>query len=301
MPGNEVWDEYPEIYHYTNFSTALLIIDSAALRATRFDLLGDTQEINYAKTIIAEKINEKNPQLSIEKARRGVEYFYEVLGNAFYIASFCGINSETIPYHHGNGLLGMWRNYGADGGCAIAFNTRNIFTAIEECWKSLAIPPAIIMGKVTYQGENDDNEVYQESLDRFVSYASELMTDFPLNRDLMIDPPPPPINKEIDRMRAIVSSSLEDFLCLTICSKHPAFFEEREVRLGLCFTDIEKKSRLDHLQPFHEIKFSPPQDILRIIIGPHRDQKERSKFLKSYLSQINLDIEVSMSEIPLRF
>jgi hypothetical protein len=94
---------------------------------------------------------------------------------------------------------------------------------------------------------------------------------------------------------------LTDFLHLLICSKHPAFFEEREVRIGLSFIGNSAEIKACSQQRFHEIPFSQAEDISRIIIGPHRDQKERFKFLKSYLSQINPDIEVSMSEIPLRF
>jgi hypothetical protein len=85
---------------------------------------------------------------------------------------------------------------------------------------------------------------------------------------------------------------LMDLLCLSICSKHPSFFEEREVRAGLCFLGNQNESQARSLQPFYEILFSPIQDILRIIIGPHRDQQGRFDFLKSYLSK---------SEVPLRF
>jgi hypothetical protein len=296
LPKNEIWEEYPEVYHYTNFSTVLLIIHSGTLRATRFDLLNDTEEINYAKSIIATKIKEKKPQLSIEKAKRSVEYFLEPLGVEFYIASFCGKNSTTNPYHHDNGLLSMWRNYGADGGGAIAFNTKNIFTTVARSSYSPDTPPAVVMNEVVYQGENDANEDYQKSLDRFASHVSELIDDPLPNRELMIDPPPPN-DEEFYRVREL----LADLLYLTICSKHPAFFEEREVRIGLCFiNNIAKKRLAVPLQPFHEIQLSPPQDILRIIIGPHKDQKERFNFLKSYLSAVNPDIEVSMSDIPLR-
>ena len=133
LSENEVWHGYPEVYHYTNFSTALLIINSGKLRATRFDLLNDTQEIKYAKTIIATEINKQKPQFPIDQAKHAVEYFLEPLGNAFYIVSFCGKSSDNSSYHRDNGLLGMWRNYGADGGCAIAFNTKIIYSKVIKC------------------------------------------------------------------------------------------------------------------------------------------------------------------------
>jgi len=279
----EIWEVYPEVYHYTKFSTALLIIHSATLRATRFDLLGDTQEIVYAKEIFEAKLFEKLDGDSVEKNRGYVEILYEAFGKGFYITSFCGKNSNTVPFHKDNGLLSMWRHYGADGGCAILFNTNNIYEKTISTWRELDIPPAIVMDKVIYQGENEDQE-YNDRLDRLVRNALEL------------------INETTDNKLDTAEKTIKDAFCHMMLSKHPAFFQEREIRLGLCFISNQEKEI--HLLPpkqFHEIPFSPTQDILRIIIGPHKDQQERSDFLKSYLSKSNLNIDVTMSEIPLRF
>jgi hypothetical protein len=284
MPIQEVWDEYPEVYHYTKFSTAPLIIHSSTLRATRFDLLNDTEEINYAKHIIAERIFEKVEGASQEQVNQAIELFSQALGENFYITSFCGKNTDA---HRDNGLLSMWRHYGLDGGCAIIFKTQKIYERAISTWESLEIPPAYVMDKAIYKGENDNNEDYQQKLNRFASYVAEKL----------VNPTPDPTESEIYETRR----QLEDLLCLLICSKHPSFFEEREVRLGICFIrNIDGTSERPQKQ-FHKISFSPGEDIYRIIIGPHRDQKERFDFLKAYLSQIYPNIEVTMSEIPLRF
>lgn len=279
----EIWEVYPEVYHYTKFSTALLIIHSATLRATRFDLLNDTQEIIYAKDIIAAKLFEKLGGDPTEKKRGYVEIFCEALGKGFYITSFCGKNSNTDQYHRDNGLLSMWRHYGNDGGCAIVFNTQNIFNNASSYHDANNFSRALVMDKVIYQGENEDQE-YHDRLNRLVRNALEL-------KDRTTD-------KNFNR----IEETLEDVFCLMMCSKHPAFFEEHEVRIGLCFKD-NQRGNINVLPPkqFHEIPFSLTQDILHIIIGPHKDQQERSDFLKSYLSKSNLNIDVTMSEIPLRF
>jgi len=124
------------VYHYTKFSTALLIIRSATLRATRFNLLNDTQEIDYAKGVIAKKLAEKFPKISPEQAKYTLDIFRKPFWNAFYLTSFCGKSPNTNPYHRDNGLLSMWRHYGADGGCAISFNTQNIFKKTSSSWIS---------------------------------------------------------------------------------------------------------------------------------------------------------------------
>lgn len=284
MPEKEVWDTYPEIYHYTSFSSALLIIHSATLRATRFDLLNDTQEIHYAKAIIADKLLEKIDDITIENAKLAVDFFHEPLGNGFYFTSFCGINSDVSSYHHDNGILSMWRNYGNNGGCALGFQTKNLYERATNCWETYNPPPACVMDKVIYKEVNDDDPDYRDKLNNFTTRAKEIMAN--------------PNDRDFDRTRTI----LENFLCLLICTKHPAFFEEREVRLGLCFIkNLQAESQIYSPQQFHSLSFSPEEDITRIIIGPHRDQQERYEFIKSYLSKFGLEnIEVTKSEIPLR-
>ncbi len=281
MTNKEIWEEYPEIYHYTKFDTVLLILHSAKLRATRFDLLNDTQEIIYAENILAERLHDKNG-ITIEKAKCHLKKLFEAMGRELFITSFCGKNSKTNPYHRNNGLLSMWRNYGADGGCAIVFHTQNIFKNTTKYNNSLNLATALVMDKVVYRGQNDDDENYCDRLDRFVFNDSEFSKK------------PETFNR--------MDEFIEDLLSLMFISKHPAFFEELEVRLGLCFKKPEGEDKPFSPHEYHEIPFSPDKDISRIIIGPHRDQQGRFDFLKSYLSKSGLNnIEVSKSEIPLRF
>jgi hypothetical protein len=284
MPSKEVWEEYPEVYHYTKLGTVPLIIDSSTLRATRYDRLNDAEEIIYAKNLIAEKTLEKIEGASQEHVKQVVELFCQALGDNFYITSFCGINSDA---YRDDGFLSMWRHYGDDGGCAIAFKTQNIYEKAISTWKSLKVPPAYVMDRVIYKGENDNDREYQERLDRFVNHVA----------GQIVNPTTNPTESEYYETLNL----LTDLLCLLICSKHPSFFEEREVRLGICFIRNIDGNPERSLKQFHEIPFSPEEDISRVIIGPHRDQKERYNSLKTYLSQINPDIEVTMSAIPLRF
>ena len=284
LDKKEIWDIYPEVYHYTKFSTALLIINSGILRATRFDLLNDTQEINYSKEIIVPKLLERFKGATTEDARHDLDIFYKAMGNDLYIISFCGKDSKLDHTHHDNGLLSMWRSYGTDGGCAITFKTKNIYDQTIKYRHSIEISSALVMDEAIYEGHNDSDSEYRNRLDRFANNALDLL--------------PNPKDIEPQRRRELY----EDFLCLMICSKHPAFFEEREVRIGLCFNKGIQEIKNPSTPPpdRHEIPFSPAQDISRIIIGPHSDQKQRFDFLKSYFDKYDLNIDITMSEIPLR-
>ena len=289
MPKKEVWDIYPEIYHYTSFSSALLIIHSATLRATWFDSLNDTEELVYAKKIITQKLLEKSPEKTIEEVQNIVERFYYAgMKWDYYISSFCGKNSDVNPYHQKNGLLSMWRNYGADGGCAIIFKTQNIYDGTLHYKDTHKIPGVImsgvIMDEVIYKEHNDKQPVFIERLNRFATNALNY------NKN--------PEDKNSHNMEELLSALLE----LMLLTKHPAFHEEREVRIGLISRREEPETNSQSIpKQYHSIPFAPDKDISRIIIGPDRNQQERFEFLKSYLSKFGLEnIEVTKSEIPLR-
>lgn len=287
MASKEIWDIHPEVYHYTNFSTALLIIESANLRATRIDLLNDTEEITYAKKIISQQLCKEFPGASPEDAERDLEeIFYKAMGRIIYITSFCGKDSSLDPTHHANGLLSMWRSYGNDGGCAIIFKTKNIYDQTNKLRESLnETSPALLMDEVIYKGKNDADPEYCKRLSLFADNAAKFLK-----------------NRE-DRNSYDMGKIFINLLQLMLYTKHPAFFEEREVRIGLYFkTDIKKKAKIASSLPrFHSIPFSPDKDISRIIIGPHKDQQKRYESLKSDLSKLGLgNIEVTKSEIPLR-
>ncbi|CAI2718681.1 DUF2971 domain-containing protein [Nitrospina watsonii] len=289
----EIWDLYPEVYHYTPFSSALLILNSKALRATLSNRLNDTQEIIYAKNQTIKEILKLDQSLYPEQIKEDLNSLYESVGR-IYITSFCGKNQNTIPYHRDNGLLGMWRNYGADGGCAIIFKTRNIYDRANSFTKIIADPPKVLpalsMEKVIYEGGNDDDIDFRERLERYANNYIKFRNNYPSKKEYQ-DP-----NSNIWREFVI------DQLNLMLHTKHPAFFEEQEIRMGLIL--IEKKFEGEPPKNNPDsflIPFSPSEDISRIIIGPHRDQQPRYDFLKTHLSLAGLDIEVTKSEIPLRF
>lgn len=286
MPEKEVWDTYPEIYHYTSFKNTLSIIQSAELWATRFDLLNDTQELIYAKKIISQKLLEKFPGATPEDAEQDLDkIFYAAMGGDIYITSFCGKDSNLDPTHHANGLLSMWKSYGANGGCSIIFRTKNIYDQTNDFRKSFNTLPALLMDEVIYEGHNDDKPEYCERLSRFTCNASKF------------------IKNNEDRDSYSMEKICVNQLYLMMLTKHPAFIEEREVRRGLCFLK-QAQENPEQVQPspeYHPIPFSPDKDVSRIIIGPHKDQQKRYESLKSDLSKFGLkNIEVIKSEIPLR-
>jgi len=288
----EIWDLYPEVYHYTSFSSALLILNSQTLRATPSDKLNDTQEIIYAKNQTIKAILKFDQSFHAEQIKEVMDLFYESVGK-IYISSYCGKNQNTIPYHRDNGLLGMWRNYGTDGGCAIIFRTKNIYERASILAKTIGdsqeVSPGLSMENVIYEGQNDDDINFRERLERFANNYIKFINEYNLNGS----------HPRLDS--GFWDEFVIDQLNLMLHTKHPAFFEEREVRIGIIFNANLGEPIKREFPSYLSIPFSPNEDISRIIIGPHRDQSSRYDFLKTHLSLAGFNIEVTKSEIPLRF
>ena len=141
------------------------------------------------------------------------------------------------------------------------------------------------MDEVIYEGHNDDQQAFPERLNRFAKNALNYRAT--------------PEDKTSYNMEELYIDQLQ----LMVCTKHPAFHEELEVRIILCFRDEpETNNPINPKKQYHSIPFAPDKDISRIIIGPHRNQQERYEFLTSYLSKIGLEnIVVKKSETPLRY
>ena len=98
--------------------------------------------------------------------------------------------------------------------------------------------------------------------------------------------------------------------------KHWAFAEEREVRLTTLLhgeqmrtinaregTTSRERERHDHcgvprIHLLEDIRYRLP--IKRVIVGPGSNQREREGELKALLEELNLNIPVMLSNIPLR-
>ena len=164
-----------EIAHYTRFETALKILKSKELWATNFQFLNDRSEIHYAKKILflaflkASNIKEFTP--AFDSAKKKINTLYKALGKEIYIVSFCEYEAYenhkvtgTLSTPEDEGLLSMWRGYGADGGCAIIFDHNEL----DNYWlkKNKDIQETKLFDQVQYNGLYHDNLKFNKKLKR---------------------------------------------------------------------------------------------------------------------------------------
>ena len=331
----KVHEEYPLVYHYTSRAGLEGILATQTLFATHYQYLNDKSEIQHMRTalignlqhVIKSWIRESftgNEQQKRFLAEQGGEHvfahneaakivgtFYDVtfgggrVGHPFaepFITSFCA-HSDDEDYEQENGLLSQWRGYTeirANGGFSIVFDTERLSELLfrESGFYHLS---NLAFGDVVYEG--DIEGFYRE---------------FP---DLL--------EKLEDSFAQIISGGPEDlsvhldaFVNGVSRFKHRAFREEREVRIIICPSTPEF---FKYLKGF-DATFDPPDKefkevfhrpgtktpttrlfdyekeeklpVVKIIVGPHRNQEENAKFAKALVEQSGMDAMIHLSETP---
>lgn len=305
---------YKTLYHYTNWYGLLGILDSQLLWATNFRFLNDSSELRlFNETKLPDilypgmlrKIHAflgSNPTQKAQFERAG--YMPELvareetlkvirsltgsLKEQVYIASFCGENEN--PEINKNGLLSQWRGYGQNGGLALVLDTALMEERLKQegvgvaCWGFLA--------DVIY---DHDIAKYEEELSDSIKEIENLVQKI-LERLLNGS------HEELDGDPRHVLNCIARY-------KHRGFFEENEVRA--VFWRLPEnmagekslkpvKYRNDGTVPYIELFKSEDArlPIERIIVGPHRDKEKRAAFLYTKLSEMGMDIEVTISDIP---
>jgi hypothetical protein len=320
----DVWEEHPEVYHYTTMAGLNGILDSGTLRATYFPFLNDANEIYQIKPRIeqaaipimtrvyetaaasAERRRRMEadggiPSLAEHDALATVKGLYDVTlglngGVRFlqpFIVSFC---THTEDYEKKNGLLSMWRGYGRESGYAIVFDTKALWGLVLEEVK-----------RYRYDMPMMGDAIYDTSPEIFEKEFKPLL-------DAM--------DKEFPRIFQEKGGNYKDlneqFMLSITRYKHRGFSEEREVRIVVSPTDNklfeaakkagEKDKRdpkkicfRDDLAPYIALfdRAEAKLPIKRIIVGPHADKDRRFARLKSHLALRGFEIDVSCSETPL--
>lgn len=327
----EVWEEHPVLYHYTRQAGLLGILETQTLHATNYAFLNDHQEgrllhsklETYVKPLLKKAtlyLCEKDPPFRAKIDREGgldfvvqreatviCDGLFEAtfampnVPNFFepFVASFCGHRGS---YEADHGLLSQWRGYGGDVGYAIAFDTAKLvkFLRLEA---DRAAYNSAQLSTVVY--ENDETTFQGEFAALLSSLEEVIPEDFFTGKR---------------SFSALYSSFTENVVRL----KHRGFLEEGEVRAVLCPIGHYwyEKLRRDQPEDFEKIKskevktvrFRPTMapyivvgegietklPISFIIVGPGFDRDRRQRELKKYLEFKGLDIEVKVSETPLK-
>lgn len=198
-----------------------------------------------------------------------------------------------------NGLLSQWRYYGENGGFAIVFDTKQLEELISQ--EHNKRQHTMTFGEVAYSNE---------SLDDIGSKVDSL----------------PLLVKEINACGFETENECEPILMpllqCVIHYKHWCFSEEAEVRIvaildGPRIRSLRNEDSIEshdreryhengapriHLFEGLEVTDRPYRlPIKRIIVGPGPSQGEREVKLRRLLTELQYDIPVSLSNMPIRF
>lgn len=266
---NKVWLKFPKICHYTTLECFKNIYKENILRASRYDLFEDPGEIEFSKEYLLKTQRFKLPN----KTNKDVTYadivndiYNSILmsaeGRSAYISSFTA-SSDQIGLDESYGILSMWRYFGNNGGICIEFNTKNIYESLAPRVKNSEFD-ALVMDECVYPGAPIKSNCLSSKireLEKGLRNASEDIRHLPIG---------------------LCKASL-NYMTLT---KHPAYFEEREIRLAI-FT--QSKSNFIEL-PFQK------DSVLRLIVGPGSNQNKNHQALTDLIPDIN----IIKSKIPFR-
>lgn len=325
-PYKPVFDEHPELFHYTTGHGLAGILGSKTLWATDIQHLNDFQEqhlfydqvlpeialIPLSRAVEKLKHRPKFKQLIKEEGPLGLrKRIFDATLSEFksialtmhrhFVLSFSSPGDDKNVQQHG--LLSQWRAYGGDSSYAIVFDEslHSVFSEELTGYRG----ESALLGDVQYHGVIGKDALLKSEFQRSIESVKRGLGEMYDHRNLSEDQ-----NFFI---------SLTHLACF---SKHWGFSEEREVRLlvsllgtGLpehLVADDQRPSRRvlsrtinGASAPYIEIFGSPRPPIQlpikRIIVGPSSDQNKAFEFAKITAGVAGYGaVPIAKSEIPYR-
>lgn len=297
---------HPFLFHYTQAQHLDSILASGGLIATKYDLTNDNSEMRHLRNpLVSILVERATPIILAEIAKSDMEIigpeadFVEVVAND--AKKFFDILIRTIPggphltcfsahqdaHHHENGLLTMWRLYGGAGsGLALGFDTAKLVEITSQIQANNQID-LIFLEQVRY-GDHDPET--QRRLDDFPGlpnlYAKAALAILENRGEF-----PPSAHDDLLK-----------FVVLNVCSKHPDFQDEREVRLVTTQATPESQGNRTPLGRVNDRLIIPCMDALtEVIVGPSDDQPSLIETVKNALHHHDLgSVIVRASNTPFR-
>lgn len=318
----KVWEDHPELYHYTNRNGLEGIINSQTLFATHYAFLNDAEEIVRFKRALkkllmpklildvenwarAGKINiaalERNGgvlALCGDEIDHMIKSAYEAQQQVItpFIFSFCSHANDKDKTR--DGLLSQWRGYGK-GGYAIVFEAKKIEELIRLEVEVGSYNP-LGWGDVIYEGNEEKLKLeLGDQVEILSKYILAMIHCRAFNKDYP-------------------NAQNAEFYAQAVCAalyKHKGFEEENEVRIyAYRLTDdaLKKAAQLGHVShlPRATVRknvngklyielfknFQKKLPIKRVIVGPSKNKEKIAEELRKD-PRFN-GIEVTVSGIP---
>jgi hypothetical protein len=282
-PGEE--PEY--IYHYTNSSGLMGIINSQTLWATDVWLMNDTQEGTYALDTIRKFLDDCRPESA--EMREVCSGAKKIINDWRDRETFIACLSE-----HGD-QLSQWRSYGGGRGYSIGFDLKELRKLFVSYGRACSIH------RVVYDTSEQQailSGAYKESEKALHSFLDD-------NKN---------VPKEFTPISLALTGLLANSLTASSSFKNPAFSEEAEVRIstvrssgdGSPPADLKFRESTLGITPYVTIPLNLPGKkhitvIKQIIVGPQSHERDVQSALSKFLTENGLrNIEIVMSKIPLR-
>lgn len=297
------------VFHYTSLAGLVGIIENEELWLSDIEFLNDSEELRYAARLLHTAIMNRIERDYGDQQPPGDDPTHRNLyATLFALEARFGIGVSrhsdsdsqqasatwdnlpfVVSFCRNGDLLSMWRGYADTGGFAIEFETARLLGAFNrgDFGNSDSLTPLqlqngffaaelvpVIYGEAELQAELDD----------ILGDITSLSANHP---------------------GVVAYYSVENLVSTFARIKHPAFFEEQEIRLivsptGDMTPTPSLRSGPHHLVPFEKICL-PPDAIESITVGPSPYQDRNSKALGrrfEYLSR-GTRIQIRKSRVPL--
>lgn len=293
-----------DAWHFTDAAGLEGIISSGELRASSTVLLNDPQELRYGARRVAKWWKHNRASLAAAAGFREIvdghlsAFHRTVLNNPAYVV--CASEKR---------LLSQWRNYASSKGFAIRLDTSASYGIVDDPTEestaeegrttstptdSLTLLPTWV--RVAYKRNQQDEYIRR-------TFEWLAMEESPVGRLLATSDSPN------------ATTLIEAYIAALVASmKHPAYREEREVRLIAYLP--EQRRPLHHaasrgVVPYVRImatadpnldeqRHFKPLPLREVRVGPPQGASERQRMLgaKSLLRAHNFSIPVKGSRIP---
>lgn len=321
------FSETERFFHYTSAEGLLGILNSDCIWATHYRFLNDRREIRAAEDILqshlakgihrrvaAMKANRElvvRADTSLKEASNAeakviVESHYDatLLLMTPYVTSFFLCDKTIDSTHFRDGVLRHWATYGRSGGFAIQISPQKLYSALSD-FSRLNIHSAILQTRVNYPSEEDgiDDELRKDF--EILANAGVKLMEKSLRRE------------EVDSdLEAAIDKSYLSFCRVISSIKLPYFADENEARVVIFRPTVKSakaagKAELPPLVHLRSGLGSPVPYIKllenfvlssgcieRIIVGPSSESTMSKIALESFLEARELDIEVTLSDVP---
>lgn len=277
------------IYHYTDATGLIGIIESKVIRATSVWFMNDTAEATFGwkqvERFVTSKVPQSEPETKILEAT--LKAIYGIRDREDFVDSYISCFSEKCD------LLSQWRAYGRDKGFSIGFDR----DAINELAR--AIPVISSTGSLPAT--------------RKVAYTEaehDLMLESHYHREITSRLSTTRLSTTTATYEAVAGTFLFWAIVTAPSIKCDAFQEEAEIRLHFFVNnsthEVKFRDSAMGVTPYIEMSLcksagGPITAIREVIVGPQRHSAEARRAVQALLARNGLaDVEVKESAVPLR-